>query len=96
MKLIFLTTLFLTFSSIASARIHCVEQAQNIAEAAYLESLGGQEQVGETAVTEKGFRVWEFDFQERQGRGMKITVTMKGQKDPGTHCDISKLIARRY
>ena len=94
MKIMILILSFVTFN--AMARIHCVEQAESIAQAAYDHSYRINTSLGEKKITKLGDLNWEFDFKEENNTGKKIIVKMERQMDPGTHCEIESLKTVNY
>jgi hypothetical protein len=94
MKIMILLVGMVAFN--AMARIHCVEQAESIAQAAYDQSYRINSQSGEKKISKLDDLKWEFDFKEENNTGKKIIVKMERQEDPGTHCEIQSLETVNY
>jgi len=94
MKIMILLLSLVAFN--AMARIHCVDQAESIAQAAYDNSFRINSQSGDKKITRIDDLKWEFDFKEENNSGKKIIIKMERQLDPGTHCEIHSLETINY
>ena len=89
-KLILILVMPLMMTS-AFARVHCLEQAQQMALSVYDLNLKDGYINHLTKVTDEGDFTYEFIFVEGQCDGTRILVKMEPQKDPGTHCNMKSI-----